>query len=254
MLTYLNSSFLSAFILGASLGMTACAVSCLPFIGTLVFGRAGERGEVIRDTIAFLGGRLVAYSFLGGFAGWLGAAFVEKLAHGLGNFVIGLSACVSAVLLIKETKSKLCKNIKANHAFSPFFLGLALTLIPCAPLASLLAVAASEREITSGLLTGFCFGIGALITPMLILIPACGRLAAYLQVEQIWLSDVIRIGAAFTLFVIGYQRMSLFSFNIAMLVSVFLFFYMGFLLRRKLFSAFFRKKQKKVFFLSQLKK
>lgn len=254
MSTYLNSSFFSAFFLGASLGMTACAVSCLPFIGTLVFGRAGKRAEVIRDTVAFLAGRLIAYSFLGGFAGWLGAAFIEKLAHGLGNFIIGISACISAILLIKETKSQLCKNIKSNHAFSPFFLGVALTLIPCAPLASLLAVAAAEKEITSGLLTGLCFGVGALITPMLILIPACGRLAAYLQAEQVWLSDIIRIGAAFTLLVIGYQRMNLFSFNIAVLLSVSALVYMSFLLRSKLLTAFFIRKQKKVFFLTQLKK
>lgn len=216
-------SLWAVFMLGVSLGLTACAVTCLPFIGTLVFGKAAGRRSGLLDTALFLGGRLFAYTLLGGLAGALGAWFVKVLAAGVGNVAIGLAAVFSAVLLFARNDLSGhagCGQIGAIGNLSPFLLGVALTLIPCAPLATLLATAAAGEAIDRGALLGFMFGLGALLTPMLVLIPAGASIAGSLRGDQPWLAGILRNGAAMVLTLIGCRRIVTFSIELAVVAGV----------------------------------
>lgn len=205
-----STSLLTVFLLGVSLGLTACAVTCLPFIGTLTFGKAAGRQSGLVDMALFLGGRLAAYTVLGGLAGLLGAGFVKVLADGLGNVVIGLAACLTALLLAAQNSPDhaRCGRPGKLAKMPPFALGVALTLIPCAPLATLLATAAAGQAAGQGALLGMIFGLGALLTPMLVLIPASASIAARLRADQPWLADVLRLGAALVLLLIGCRRIA----------------------------------------------
>lgn len=49
------SGVASAWLLGLSLGLTACTVTCLPYMGAWMLAR--ERASALPDTIAFLAGR-----------------------------------------------------------------------------------------------------------------------------------------------------------------------------------------------------
>lgn len=205
-----TTSLLTVFLLGVSLGLTACAATCLPFIGTLAFGKAGGRQSGLIDTGLFLGGRLLAYSALGGLAGLIGAGFVKWLAGGLGNLVIGSVACLTALLLVvPERKGRAaCGRPQKLVNFPPFLLGVALTLIPCAPLATLLATAAAQPSAGQGAMLGLIFGLGALLTPMIVLIPACASVGAHLRADQPWLARLLRLGAAIVLLLIGCRRLA----------------------------------------------
>lgn len=213
-----STSLLTVFLLGVSLGLTACAVTCLPFIGTLAFGKAAGRESGMVDMGLFLGGRLVAYTTLGGISGVLGAGFVKVLADGLGNIVIGLVACLTALLLVRKGQPDhaRCRLPGKISKMPPFFLGVALTLIPCAPLATLLATAAAGQAAAQGALLGFMFGMGAMLTPMIVLIPASASIAARLRGDQPWLADVLRIGAALVLLLIGCRRIATVSPDLAL--------------------------------------
>lgn len=217
----LSHAWLSAFLLGVSLGITACAATCLPFIGTLMLGRADGRSAGLRDAAAFLGGRLLAYTLLGGLAGALGAWFVKGLAEGYGNLAIGGAALLSAVLLINDRRQahRQCRRQAANARLSPLLLGVALTLIPCAPLASLLATAAGSESGWQGTSIGFFFGLGALLTPMLVLIPATASLARSLCVDQPWLKRLLPWFAAAVLLAIGTRRIALVSATAALIAA-----------------------------------
>ena len=205
-----SPSLWAVFMLGVSLGLTACAVTCLPFIGTLTFGKAAGRASGLADTALFLGGRLLAYTLLGGIAGLLGAGFVKFLADGVGNVVIGLAACLSALLLAGQGQPDhaRCGQPGKLAKMPPFILGVSLTLIPCAPLATLLATAAAGQAAGQGAVLGFMFGLGALLTPMIVLIPASASIAARLRSDQPWLADVLRLGAALVLLLIGCRRIA----------------------------------------------
>ena len=205
-------SAFSVYLLGLSLGLTACAVTCLPFIGTLALGKAEGRRSGIRDTAFFLGGRLISYAVLGALAGALGAWFVRELAAGAGNLVIGLSGFFAAAWLVWPIESRHgCRPARRFAGLSPLLLGIGLTLIPCAPLATLLAAAAAGGSPIQGAYCGLLFGLGTLMTPMLILIPSVASLGRALWVERAWLLQWLRGGASLVLATLAYQRSELFS-------------------------------------------
>lgn len=204
-------SLFTVWLLGLSLGLTACAVTCLPFVGTWAFGRADSRRQALLDTAAFLGGRLLAYSALGALAGALGAWFVRELAEGWGHLAIGLASLTAAAVLLwpRPARHAACRPLRRSAALSPLLLGIALTLIPCAPLATLLATSAAGGSAWHGGKLGLAFGLGAVITPMLVLIPASASLGRKLLAEHRWLAPWLRGGAAAVLLALGSRRLLL---------------------------------------------
>lgn len=201
-------SVFSVFLLGVSLGLTACAVTCMPFIGTWVLGRGESLKAAFRDTASFLGGRLIAYGVLGGIAGAMGDWFVKELASGMGNAVIGLVAIFSAAWLVwPAAASPTCGFRSKLSGLSPFLLGIALTLIPCAPLATLLATSAAGGSVERGAVLGLVFGLGALLTPMLVLIPVLANFGRHLRQGRNWIVPWVRAGAATVLLLLGKGRL-----------------------------------------------
>lgn len=205
------------FLLGLSLGLTACAVTCLPFIGTWAFGRAGGAAEGVRDTAAFLVGRLLSYTALGCVAAILGAWFVKSLAEGVGNLAIGASGIVAAVWMVWPARGKACAARQLSDRLSPFLLGAGLTLIPCAPLAALMAASASAGDPVQGALCGLVFGLGTGVTPLVVMIPAAAGLGRAIRQNRVWLLPWIKYGAAATLAVLGFQRIALMAPGLAWL-------------------------------------
>jgi thiol:disulfide interchange protein DsbD len=88
-------------------------------------------------------------------------------------------------------------------------LGFALSLTPCAPLASLLALCAAAGSVGHGLSNGLAFGLGAALTPLLVLLPLVGLLGKSLRDNREWLTRWIRYGAALVLIAIGIRRILL---------------------------------------------
>jgi thiol:disulfide interchange protein DsbD len=205
----LQTSLGTVFLLGVSLGLTACAATCLPFIGTLVLGKAQGRRAGMIDATLFLSGRLIAYTALGTLAGAFGVWFVKNLADGSGNIAIGLVSILSAFWLIfgrNEAAHQTCRSTQAGTALSPMAMGVALTLIPCAPLTTLLATAAAGDSAWHGGMMGLVFGLGAMFTPMLVLIPATASIAERLRIDQPWIAGMLRYLAATVLVAIGIRR------------------------------------------------
>ena len=210
-------SLATVFFLGVSLGLTACAVTCLPFIGTWAFGRAGGERERMRDTALFLGGRLCAYLGLGALAAALGGWFVRELAGGVGNLAIGLAGLHAAAWLAWPRRAHAgCTPARRLSGLSPLLMGASLTLIPCAPLATLLASAAAAGSVGEGALLGGVFGAGTVLTPMLLLIPAASSIGARMVQEQRWLADWLRLGAALVLAIIAAVRIGYFDPSLAL--------------------------------------
>ncbi len=212
-------SLFSIFVLGVSLGLTACAVTCLPFIGTWAMGKGEGRKNGLWDTFMFLGGRLVAYASLGALAGFFGAWFVRELAAGAGNLLIGLTGLFAAASLIWPKKTDahktVCSAARSQGTLPPFFLGIGLTLIPCAPLATLLAAAAAANSPLQGLFFGFVFGLGTAVTPMLVFIPVMASIGQKLRAEHAWLTAWLRAGAAIVLATLSATRIDLFATNLS---------------------------------------
>src|SRR5512140_3006215 len=87
-----QTTLFTVWLLGASLGLTACTATCLPFMGTWVLGRGGTQGQALRDTALFVSGRIVAYTLLGAVAAGAGTWLAQVMRGGAGNFIIGLAS------------------------------------------------------------------------------------------------------------------------------------------------------------------
>ncbi|TVO51967.1 urease accessory protein UreH domain-containing protein [Denitromonas halophila] len=218
---------LGALLLGLSMGLTACTITCLPFMGSWVLGRAGGRGEALRHTGAFLIGRMLAYAALGALAGQLGSVLVEILKSDLGNKAIGLASTFAGLwLLAPMLKAKTpaaasrpvvfhrkgtapqrgCGTARSGAALPPLLLGAALSLTPCAPLGWLLGVSAMTGSATAGLSQGLAFGLGAAVTPLLLVVPLFGSLGQRLTDERDWLTFWLRLAAGGVLIFLGARR------------------------------------------------
>jgi len=93
----------------------------------------------------------------------------------------------------------------SRHAtFSARF---SLSLTPCAPLASLLAVCALSGGALSGVGYGLSFGLGAALTPLLIIVPLLSLFGRNLREGRQWLGKWLRWGAAVVLIAIGLRRL-----------------------------------------------
>lgn len=211
-------TFGSVWLLGVALGLTACTVTCLPFMGSWALAREGGMRAILLDTLAFLSGRLVAYTCLGALAGALGAWLVMVLSAGIGNVVIGLASLLGAIWLLwphRADRTARCEPVAGWAQGSPFLIGISLTLIPCTPLTTLLATCAAGNSALTGAAYGACFGMGTLLTPMLILIPACGRFGQSLRAQRTWLVPWVRGFAALVLVALGQHRLGLFDPGLA---------------------------------------
>lgn len=210
----------TVWVLGVSMGLTACTVTCLPFMGTWALGRASGPREAYLHTAVFLAGRVTTYTVLAALAGAAGLGLAQALGGTWGNVVIGIASIFAGLWLIAKPAGKTCGAVAPALTFTtvqvhrrkadslpPLFLGAALSLTPCTPLASLLALAAHAGSATQGAAYGLAFGLGAAMTPILVLVPLAGRLGRELRTGRAWLSRWLLWCAAAVLIILGVRRL-----------------------------------------------
>jgi len=205
-----QTSLFAVWLLGVSLGLTACTATCMPFMGSWVLGRGGSQFEVLRDTVLFVTGRILAYTLLGAIAAGAGTWLAQAMRGGTGNLFIGAASIAAGVWLLRSANPhRPCNAARNAGTTPPLLLGFSLSLTPCAPLASLLAVCAAAGNIGWGMANGVAFGLGAALTPLLILLPLINLLGKNLRENREWITRWIRWGAAAVLTLLGVRRILL---------------------------------------------
>jgi len=206
-----QTTLFTVWLLGASLGLTACTATCLPFMGTWILGRGGSQMQALRDTSLFVSGRILAYTMLGALAAAAGSWLSQAMQGGSGNLFIGAASIAAGLWLLRSKQAHApCGVAKRAGSAPPLLLGFSLSLTPCAPLASLLAVCAAAGSIQLGMANGVMFGLGAALTPLLVLLPLISLLGKQLRENRDWLTRWIRWGAAAVLIVLGLRRVLLY--------------------------------------------
>ncbi len=217
-------SLLTVWLLGVSMGLTACTVTCLPFMGTWALGRASGQREAFLHTGIFLGGRVFTYTVLATVAGAAGLGLAKALGGIWGNVLIGSVSILSGLWLVFGSPARGCGGASATPGVAPIrfqrkadtlpplFFGAALSLTPCTPLASLLLLAANTGSATRGAAYGLAFGLGAALTPIIVLVPLAGRLGREIRSGRAWLGRWLAGGAGLVLIVLGLRRLTPFLF------------------------------------------
>ncbi len=201
--------WLSAWLLGLSVGLTTCTAVCLPYLGTWALGQGQGGRAAAWDTAAFAAGKVAAYSLLGAAAGLLGAQLLGFLKGDIGLWLIGVTAIGAGVwLLLPRAPQRSC-GMRRGERSSPFAMGFALSFTPCAPLAALLAASAGAGDVLQGGLYGLLFGLGAALTPLFVVIPLLGKFGSKLQEGRPWLGPWLLRTGGLVLVLIGVNRLPL---------------------------------------------
>jgi len=114
------------------------------------------------QTIAFGFGRVFSYTLLGIISGYIGRSFgflISKTWIGVFIMMLGVS------ILLKYPK----KCLFRFRSELPFLLGIVVGLAPCPPLLALLSLALLEKSIFIGALMGLSFGLGTILSPIIVL-------------------------------------------------------------------------------------
>lgn len=177
-------ALISAVFVTSLLGSLHCVGMCGAFVAFAVGDGAGDRGQRVRLTLAYHGGRLATYTLLGVAAGAVGAlldlggalAGISRAAMVLAGMVMvlfGVSAALAALgkrpvrlPVPKLMQRMLMAGQRAAMGFSPLrralAIGLLTTLLPCGWLYAFTAVAAGTASPLLGGLTMAVFWMGTL--------------------------------------------------------------------------------------------
>jgi cytochrome c-type biogenesis protein len=155
---------ITLFTLGLVSGFSVCSLSCLAYLGPYLFctGRGFQEG--VTGTLSYLGGKTLIYSLLGGIATFSKSLLSISLET-TGKTVMGLSLILIA-LMVPVLQSSRCRT--GHRRISLMGLGISTSLIPCPIFAGVLVIAAEQSAVYHGALCGLVFGLGLMISPLLI--------------------------------------------------------------------------------------
>lgn len=213
---------LSALLLGIVYGATFCTLTCSPFIASYIIGsdRGTRRGVLL--SIIFNGGRVLTYGVLGLVVGMAGGAFLEEGLYAVwGAILFGVAVALIGVWIAVRRRpgpacacsggaswaQRLWHRIEPREGdggeLSAAGMGLLLGMVPCPPLLALLVFAAAVGSAGTGMALGVLFGLGTVISPILIVSAAAGWFSDRIAREAPAMRGGVRRLAGLMLVVLG---------------------------------------------------
>jgi sulfite exporter TauE/SafE len=159
--------FAQGFFLGCGPCLATCAPILLPYAGTRKSWREG-----LASALSFSLGRVIVYVALGSIFGYFGAYILRYYySSGIDHYIrTALSALIVltglAVISGRELDIKFCRVAEGNMVL----MGVLVGLSPCVPLIGVMTeIALFSKGLFSGAVYSLFFGIGTVISPMLLM-------------------------------------------------------------------------------------
>ncbi|MFA4967409.1 MAG: sulfite exporter TauE/SafE family protein [Candidatus Margulisiibacteriota bacterium] len=174
------SKLITFFVQGLVIGAGPCLLICAPILLPFIAGTKRTWQEGFKAALVFGLARLAVYTLLGGAVGYIGYYLFEifhsriwgtMLWGGAGIFIIGLGILV---ILGREAGNPFCRSLQkqkiGSNTQSLILLGIIIGLSPCLPLVGVLTeIMFLSEKFYQGFLYGFAFGVGTVISPLLLL-------------------------------------------------------------------------------------
>ncbi len=206
----MNRIIISLFLAGLLFGSGPCIASCGPFIITYIAGAKKNISKGVMVYILFSSARIFVYLVLSLAIFFLSRFAIEKLLGSLYKYVIilggGFIIMIGLFLALGKRLelSRISRDpVKAGNFFwswhknilerdkkSIVAVGLVIGLLPCAPLLAILSyIGLISRTWFSSLLYALSFGIGTLVSPLILLTILAGLLhRLFLEKKAIYYS------------------------------------------------------------------
>lgn len=168
------------FVQGLAVGSGPCFLSCAPLVLPFLAGTKGDWGAGLRAVLIFGLARVVIYTLLSGVVGYIGAYLFQLFySQSWSNVVWSIAALfiiISGTLMLggRRFNNPFCAYLQRetldNKAGSLVMLGVIVALAPCLPLLAVLTeIMFLAEKFYQGWLYGLAFGLGTLISPLLLL-------------------------------------------------------------------------------------
>jgi sulfite exporter TauE/SafE len=177
--------YTALFFYGITMGLGPCLTFCSPILLPYITARNKENWlGGVRDILIFSLARVTVYSLLGLAAGSIGFGLTAVIAGdrfiflkylGMGIFILLLGI----VMVLGRTKFTFCRILHREtierSTKSMILLGILTGFSPCLPLAGALGIIAGLAPGSlAGAFWGFSFGLGTVVSPLILLALAAG--------------------------------------------------------------------------------
>lgn len=195
---------MAIFSLSIVYGFTVCSLACLPTLGVYLMGSGRTFQDGLIGCFYFVAGKMLVYGTWGGLAGGFGMMFGVPAIQ---SRWIGIFVIVSALALplaAGTTRSCNCRRAqKYSRKLPLILLGASTSLVPCPPLVAVLLLAAHNGSIVTGIIYGFVFGAGLVVTPIMAAGPSMALIAGVIRQKVSWIGVYLQGGAMLILLVMG---------------------------------------------------
>lgn len=180
------------FLTGLALGWGPCLSFCAPILVPYIAGTQKNWLAGLKISLTFSLARIIPYVVLSLISAKLGQYLVRRFYQTQAGSIIYSAAAVFVLLLGvivvlgKSGHLPFCgafKRLNLQGGIGEMILfGIVVGFAPCLPLFGVLTyIAFNAQNLLHGAILGLVFGIGTLISPLILLGPAAGGIAQFLQ-------------------------------------------------------------------------
>ena len=187
---------LSLFLTGLFLGAGPCLLSCGPLLVSYIAATKETSWAGLKTYCLFSLARLIVYLFFGILVGFCGQQilyrFFDSLSLKILFFAFGVFLLILGFLIVIEKFSihKRCMELhqlflKPKDTKNIILFGLIVSFLPCLPLFAVLGyIALLADHWSKGLLCMAAFGIGTILSPMILLSFVAGGASHFLKTHE----------------------------------------------------------------------
>ncbi|MFH1397437.1 MAG: sulfite exporter TauE/SafE family protein [Candidatus Omnitrophota bacterium] len=213
----MNKHFiLNMFLTGLLFGSGPCLASCGPILVTYIAGTKKNIAKAVISYVLFSLSRILVYLVLSLAIFFIGALSVEKISlnySGLvykigGGFIvlIGLFMVLGKRIGYPHFLNSLSKGLLEKDKKSVCLLGLIVGLLPCAPLLAVFSyIALAAKSTLESLVYGLSFGIGTILSPLILLVIASGALSGFIRKKEEVYRRVFSLACGLIIIFLGLQ-------------------------------------------------
>lgn len=204
-------NLIELFTIGITMAFGPCLFFCTPIILSYIAGTQDSGRKGFKSVLIFSLSRAFIYVLLGLLAGLLGKILTTSLdKYSLTIYITGgafISLSGILILLGKNINLPICETLRKytveNDIRSSIVLGIIIGLLPCTPLLGILVyISLISKDLWQGALLGLSFGVGTIISPLIIF----GILVSSLPkiiIKSPKILDIFKKTCGFLLFLFG---------------------------------------------------
>lgn len=202
--------YTALFVTGLFMGLGPCLAFCGPILFPYIAGSKRSWLGGLKDILIFSASRVVIYGFLGLLASSIGYFLAELIPSPKFNLIKYLGTGIFVLLLgiimiLGRTRFFFCRLLHREtierSTKSMVLLGILIGVSPCPPLIGVLTTIAVEAKGPfMGTFWGLSFGLGTVISPLIILALVAGGLGKLLSLKPILHQVASRICGLFLIY------------------------------------------------------